>query len=130
MQCSCPPRSAQPASADALLRILLGDDPRLAPFTRLLIQRTEGNPLFLEESVRTLVETGALVGEPGAYRVAHALPTMQIPATVQAVLAARIDRTGQQGQARTALSTAIQIYRSMDMTFWLLQAEAALAQVT
>ena len=64
----------------------------LAPLTRLLIQRTEGNPFFLEESVRTLVETGALVGEPGAYRMAHALPTMQMPATVQAVLAARIDR--------------------------------------
>src|SRR5262249_4020860 len=45
-----------------------------------------------EESVRTLVETGVLVGEPGAYRLAQALPTMQMPATVQAVLAARIDR--------------------------------------
>ena len=81
-----------PVSADAFLQTLLGDDPSLAPLTPLLIQRTEGNPFFLEESVRTLVETGALVGEPGAYRVAHALPTMQVPATVQAVLAARIDR--------------------------------------
>ena len=81
-----------PASADTFLQALLGDDPSLAPLTPLLIQRTEGNPFFLEESVRTLVETGALVGEPGAYRMAHALPTMQIPATVQAVLAARIDR--------------------------------------
>jgi tetratricopeptide (TPR) repeat protein len=57
-----------------------------------LIVRTEGNPFFLEESVRTLVETGVLVGEPGAYRLAQALPTIQVPATVQAVLAARIDR--------------------------------------
>ena len=81
-----------PASADTFLQALVGDDPSLAPLTRLLIQRTEGNPFFLEESVRTLVETGALVGEPGAYRMAHALPTMQVPATVQAVLAARIDR--------------------------------------
>ena len=81
-----------PASADAFLQALVGDDPSLAPLTPLLIQRTEGNPFFLEESVRTLVETGALVGEPGAYRLAHALPTMQMPATVQAVLAARIDR--------------------------------------
>src|SRR5262245_1002432 len=81
-----------PASADTFLRALLGDDPRLTPLTQLLIQRTEGNPFFLEESVRALVETGALVGEPGAYRMAHALPTMQVPATVQAVLAARIDR--------------------------------------
>jgi tetratricopeptide (TPR) repeat protein len=57
-----------------------------------LIARTEGNPFFLEESVRTLVETGVLVGEPGACRLAQALPTVQVPATVQAVLAARIDR--------------------------------------
>jgi class 3 adenylate cyclase/tetratricopeptide (TPR) repeat protein len=81
-----------PASADALLQALVGDDPSLAPLTRLLIARTEGNPFFLEESVRTLVETGALVGAPGAYRLAHSLPTIQVPATVQAVLAARIDR--------------------------------------
>src|SRR2546426_807311 len=81
-----------PASADALLQALLGDDPSLAPLTRLLIARTEGNPFFLEESVRTLVETGALVGTPGAYRLAKPLPTIQVPATVQAVLAARIDR--------------------------------------
>jgi len=56
------------------------------------IARTEGNPFFLEESVRTLVETGALVGASGAYRLAQALPTIQVPATVRAVLAARIDR--------------------------------------
>jgi class 3 adenylate cyclase/tetratricopeptide (TPR) repeat protein len=81
-----------PASADALVQALVGDDPSLAPLTRLLIARTEGNPFFLEESVRTLVETGALVGVPGAYRLAQSLPTIQVPATVQAVLAARIDR--------------------------------------
>jgi class 3 adenylate cyclase/tetratricopeptide (TPR) repeat protein len=81
-----------PASADEFLQALLGDDPSLAPLKPLLIARTEGNPFFLEESVRTLVETGMLVGEPGAYRLAQTLPTMQVPATVQAVLAARIDR--------------------------------------
>ena len=81
-----------PASADAFLQSLLGDDPGLTPLKQLLIARTEGNPFFLEESVRTLVETGVLVGPPGAYRLAQALPTIQVPATVQAVLAARIDR--------------------------------------
>jgi tetratricopeptide (TPR) repeat protein len=81
-----------PASADALLQALLGDDPSLAPLTQLLITRSEGNPFFLEESVRTLVEARVLVGAPGAYRLAQALPTIQVPATVQAVLAARIDR--------------------------------------
>jgi predicted ATPase len=81
-----------PESADALLRALLGADPSTAPLPPLLIARTEGNPLFLEESVRTLVETGALVGEPGAYRLDRPAATIQIPATVQAILAARIDR--------------------------------------
>jgi class 3 adenylate cyclase/tetratricopeptide (TPR) repeat protein len=81
-----------PVRADEFLQALLGDDASLKPLTQLLIARTEGNPFFLEESVRTLVETGVLVGEPSAYRLAHALPTVQVPVTVQAVLAARIDR--------------------------------------
>jgi class 3 adenylate cyclase/tetratricopeptide (TPR) repeat protein len=81
-----------PTSADELLQALLGDDPSLEPLKLLLIARTGGNPFFLEESVRTLVETGVLVGEHGAYRRAQAIPTIQMPATVQAVLAARIDR--------------------------------------
>jgi class 3 adenylate cyclase/tetratricopeptide (TPR) repeat protein len=80
------------ASAEDFLHALLGDAPSLAPLTQLLIARTQGNPFFLEESVRTLVETGVLVGTPGAYGLAQALPTIQVPATVQAVLAARIDR--------------------------------------
>src|SRR3989441_1373671 len=79
-------------SADEFLHALLGDNPSLAALKPLLIARTAGNPFFLEESVRTLVETGVLVGTPGAYRLAQALPTIQGPATVQAVLAARIDR--------------------------------------
>src|SRR5262245_43741242 len=81
-----------PASADELLHALLGDDASLEPLKQLLIARTEGNPFFLEESVRTLVETGGLVGERGAYRLGQVLPTIQVPGTVQAVLAARIDR--------------------------------------
>ena len=81
-----------PVSADAFLHALLGDDPRLAPLTPLLIERTGGNPFFLEESVRTLVETGVLVGDQGAYRLTQPLDTLQVPATVQALLAARIDR--------------------------------------
>jgi tetratricopeptide (TPR) repeat protein len=81
-----------PASADAFLQALLGADPSLGPLTPLLIARTGGNPFFLEESVRTLVETQGLVGERGANRLAQALPSIQVPATVHAVLAARIDR--------------------------------------
>ncbi|HLQ21931.1 MAG TPA: AAA family ATPase, partial [Gemmatimonadales bacterium] len=56
-------------SAEVLLEVLLGSDPGLDTLKRLLIQRTEGNPLFLEESVRTLVETGALTGARGDYRL-------------------------------------------------------------
>jgi predicted ATPase len=81
-----------PAGAAEVLQVLLGNDPGLTPLKPLLIARTEGNPFFLEESVQTLVEAGALRGEPGAYRLAQALPTIQVPASVQAVLAARIDR--------------------------------------
>jgi class 3 adenylate cyclase/tetratricopeptide (TPR) repeat protein len=81
-----------PVSADEFLHGLLGDDASLKPLTHLLIARTEGNPFFLEESVRTLVETGVLVGECRAYHLGQVLPTIQVPATVQAVLAARIDR--------------------------------------
>ncbi len=81
-----------PESAEELLRVLLGDDAALQPLKQLLIAQTEGNPFFMEESVRTLVETNALIGERGAYRLADTIPNIQVPATVQAVLAARIDR--------------------------------------
>jgi len=81
-----------PASAAAVLQALLGDDPSLAPLTSLLITRTVGNPFFLEESVRTLVEAGVLVGAMGTYRLAQPLHSIEVPATVLTVLAARIDR--------------------------------------
>jgi class 3 adenylate cyclase/tetratricopeptide (TPR) repeat protein len=93
-----------PASAAAILQALLGDDASLAPLTSLLIARTAGNPFFLEESVRTLVETRGLVGEPGAYRLAQPLHNIQVPATVLAVLAARIDRLPP--EAKRLLQTA------------------------
>ena len=81
-----------PASADEFLQALLGSDPGLDSLKQFLIARTQGNPFFLEESVRTLVETEILVGERGAYRLARPLEGLQVPSTVQAVLAARIDR--------------------------------------
>jgi len=80
------------ASAQDLLDGLLGSDPSLVPLKRLLIERTEGNPFFLEESVRTLVETKVLEGASGAYRVTKAPAGLQVPATAQAVVAGRIDR--------------------------------------
>jgi tetratricopeptide (TPR) repeat protein len=77
-------------SAGELLAALLGPDPGLAPLTQMLVKR--GNPFFLEETVRTLVETGALAGTRGAYRLTRPVDALQVPATVQAILAARIDR--------------------------------------
>ena len=115
-----------PVSADQLLQALLGEDPSLAPLTHLLITRTEGNPFFLEESVRTLVETGVLVGEPGAYRLAQALPTIQVPATVQAVLAARIDRLPL--EEKHLLQTAAVI--GTEVSLPLLQAIAEMPEAT
>ena len=81
-----------PESAEELLQALLGSDSSLAPLKQLLIARTEGNPFFLEESIRTLVETKFLVGERGSHRLEKTLESTQVPVTVQAVLAARIDR--------------------------------------
>jgi len=81
-----------PARASELLETLLGADQRLTPLKQLLITRTEGNPFFLEESVRSLVDDGVLAGERGAYRLAAAVGHAQMPATVQALLTARIDR--------------------------------------
>jgi class 3 adenylate cyclase/tetratricopeptide (TPR) repeat protein len=81
-----------PQSADELLRALVGDDPGLGPLKQLLIERTEGNPFFLEESVHTLAETKVLAGSRGHYRLTREVQKVQVPATVQAVLAARIDR--------------------------------------
>jgi tetratricopeptide (TPR) repeat protein len=81
-----------PANADELLQSLLGDEGGLDRLKQRLIEQTQGNPFFLEESVRTLVETQILVGERGTYRLAQAFSSIQVPATVQAVLTARIDR--------------------------------------
>jgi class 3 adenylate cyclase/tetratricopeptide (TPR) repeat protein len=115
-----------PASADEFLQALLGDDPSLEPLKRLLIARTEGNPFFLEESVRTLVETGVLAGQPGAYRLAKSLDSLQVPATVHAVLAARIDRLP--AEEKRLLQTAAVI--GTEVPFALLQAIAELPEDT
>jgi tetratricopeptide (TPR) repeat protein len=113
-----------PASAEALLTGLVGDDPSLAPLPPLLLARTAGNPFFLEESVRTLVETAVLVGTPGAYRLATPLQGLPVPATVQAVLAARIDRLAP--QEKGLLQTAAVL--GTDVPFALLRAIADLPE--
>jgi predicted ATPase/class 3 adenylate cyclase len=100
-----------PATAGDLLQALLGDDASLLPLKPLLIERTEGNPFFLEESVRTLVETKTLAGERGNYRLARPIESTQVPATVQSVLAARIDRL--QPEAKRLLQSAAVIGKNL-----------------
>ena len=78
--------------ARELLDALLGAEPQLQPLKELLVARCEGNPFFLEESVRTLVEEQVLRGVPGAYQLAQSVRSARVPASVQAVLTARIDR--------------------------------------
>jgi class 3 adenylate cyclase/tetratricopeptide (TPR) repeat protein len=82
----------QVSSAEELLENLLGINRDLAPLKKLLIKRTEGNPFFAEESVRSLVETGVLTGEKGAYRAGLKIDDLVIPSTVQNLVADRIDR--------------------------------------
>ncbi|KWR85539.1 adenylate/guanylate cyclase domain-containing protein [Cupriavidus sp. IDO] len=81
-----------PAEAQDLLTALLGDDRSLVSLKRLILEKTEGNPFFIEEVVQTLFEEGALLGHPGCYRIEETPTLLHIPATVQGVLAARIDR--------------------------------------
>jgi class 3 adenylate cyclase/tetratricopeptide (TPR) repeat protein len=109
-----------PASAEALLQALLGDDVSLVPLTPLLMARTQGNPFFLEESVRTLVETGVLIGGRGAYHLAQPLDSLPVPATVQALLAARLDRLPPEDKRLLQTAAAI----GTDVPWPLLQAIA------
>jgi class 3 adenylate cyclase/tetratricopeptide (TPR) repeat protein len=110
-------------SAGELLDALLGDDPGLAPLKQLLVKR--GNPFFLEETVRTLVETRALAGERGRYRLTQPVQAIQVPPTVHAMLAARIDRLAPEDKRLLQISSVI----GKDVPFALLQAIAELPEV-
>jgi hypothetical protein len=108
------------ASAHELLDAVLGSDPTVQALKPLLIRRTEGTPFFLEESVRTLVETKGLVGERGAYRLQRPLGAVEVPATVKALLAARIDRLPSAEKAILQAASVI----GTDVPFGLLHAIA------
>ena len=79
-------------SAGEMLSALLGDGPDLQALKRVIIERTEGNPFFMEETVQVLLDEGALVRDGTEVRLTKALGELKIPPTVQAILAARIDR--------------------------------------
>jgi adenylate cyclase len=93
-----------PEAIRELLGDLLGEDPSVGCLPELIRERTGGNPFFIEEVVRTLVEGGHLEGRAGAYRLATPVEDISVPATVQAVLAARIDRLAE--REKRVLQTA------------------------
>ena len=113
-----------PDNAEQLLDPLLGSDPSVQALKGWLISRTEGNPFFIQESVRTLVETQALTGEPGAYRLVKPIQSIQLPATIHAVLAPRIDRLP--ADAKRLLQAASVIGK--DVPLVLLQAIADMSE--
>ncbi|WP_312011071.1 MULTISPECIES: adenylate/guanylate cyclase domain-containing protein [unclassified Bradyrhizobium] len=84
--------SLGPAEAISLLQDRLGNDASLALLTRNIVARAQGNPFFIEELVNALVERGDFEGEVGAYRLKGGIDAIPLPVTVQAVIAARIDR--------------------------------------
>jgi len=95
------------------LDALLGVDATVESLKGLLTARTGGNPLFLEESVRALVEMKALGGDRGAYVLLRPMEGIQVPATVQTILAARIDRLS--AEDKTLLQTAAVIGKDVPL---------------
>jgi class 3 adenylate cyclase/tetratricopeptide (TPR) repeat protein len=81
-----------PQDSRTLLDDWLGSDGMLAPLRFRIEARARGNPLFVEEMIRSLVERGVLRGERGAYQPTAPIEEISLPETVQAVLASRIDR--------------------------------------
>jgi class 3 adenylate cyclase/tetratricopeptide (TPR) repeat protein len=109
-----------PDQAKALLDALLGSIAGLEPLKQRLAEWSQGNPFFLEESVRTLVQTQVLVGQPGAYWLDKPLASLPVPVSVQSMLAARIDRLPP--DAKQVLQSAAVV--GTDVPFPLLQAIA------
>ena len=87
-----------PLGAEALAELVrdwVGSGPSVEALPALVGARSGGNPFFAEEIILTLLETGRLVGSRGAYELATAIDKIEVPATVQSLLAARIDRLGE-----------------------------------
>jgi adenylate cyclase len=99
--------------SEQLLQSQLGDDSSLALLSRNMVERAQGNPFFLEELVKTLVERGELEGERGAYRLRGGSDAIPVPTTVQAVVAARIDHLAD--PTKNVLETAAVIGRVVSL---------------
>jgi len=74
-----------------MLSAMLGDDKDLNPLKRMIVERSEGTPFFMEEIVQALFEEGVLQRN-GSVKVAKSMNAVRVPSTVQAILASRIDR--------------------------------------
>jgi adenylate cyclase len=92
------------AQTGALIGELLGSHASVAALAHKIAERTAGNPFFVEEMVRDLVERGVLAGERNAYVCVREVAEVSVPATLQAAIAARIDRLD--SVAKQLLSTA------------------------
>jgi class 3 adenylate cyclase/tetratricopeptide (TPR) repeat protein len=97
-----------------LLRGVFGEDPSLAGLSRNIVERAQGNPFFLEELANAVSETSEFEGERGAYRLKGDTDAIPLPSTVQAVIAARIDRLGD--TAKSVLEAAAVIGRSIALS--------------
>jgi adenylate cyclase len=96
-----------PEALRSLLDELLGPDRSLDGLAELIGERTGGNPLYVEEIVRELEESGTLDGERGAYRMAREIDELPVPPTVQAIIAARIDRLTPEAKVTLQAAAAI-----------------------
>ena len=90
----------------ALVSQLLGSDPSVAAMSQMIIERTAGTPFFAEEMVRELAERGVLRGEVGAYQSTASVAEVTVPATLQAIIGARIDRLDPKAK-RTLTAAAV-----------------------
>ncbi len=101
------PRPLTGADTAVLLRDVAGGDPSLDGLDETVHERTRGNPFFIEEIVRELAESGYLEGEPGAYRLQRPIEGAPVPASVQAILAARIDRLDPEAKALLQVASVV-----------------------
>ena len=104
-QINIPPLA--PAQATLLLRNHFGTDPSLALLGRNIVERAQGNPFFIEELINALAERGDFEGKEGAYRLKGGFDMIPLPATVQAVVAARIDRLDENAKQLLEIASVI-----------------------
>lgn len=107
-----PPLSS--ADANKLVRDHFGEDPSLALLSDSIVERAQGNPFFIEELAKAVEERGEVEGERGAYRLREGIDKVPLPATIQAVVAARIDYL--EDVAKQVLETAAVIGRLVAMS--------------